>query len=274
MELLCPLCGKPLAAGEKSLVCGSGHRFDIARQGYVHLLPVQRKHSLHPGDTREQVAARRAFLDSGFYAPIAEAVCQAAKDCTGPVIDVGCGEGYYGAKVAEHIHGELLGVDISKEAVRFAAARYKSARWVCGTAASLPVPDHSAGLLLSMFAVTLPEEFRRVLRPDGRFLQVLAAEDHLLGLKEIIYPQLTHKEKNTVPALPGFTLERSIPLRFPISLEGQQVQNLLYMTPHVYRIGAEGARRLRETERLRDTASVVINLYRPDSSLLSPEKLV
>jgi len=103
-----------------------------------------------------------------------------------------------------------------------------------------------------------------VLRPDGAFIQVLAAEDHLLGLKSIIYPELTHKEKFTSPILPGFRLEKTVPVRFTFTLEGQQVQNLLYMTPHVYRIGADGAARLARTERLTDTASCVLNLYRPE----------
>lgn len=71
MELICPLCGEALEKREKQLVCPRGHSFDIARQGYVNLLTVQQKHSLDPGDTREQVLSRRAFLDTGLYRPIA-----------------------------------------------------------------------------------------------------------------------------------------------------------------------------------------------------------
>ena len=77
MELICPLCGGALEKREKSLICPNRHSFDIARQGYVHLLPVQSKHSRSPGDTREQVASRRRFLEGGFYEPIAQAVTQA-----------------------------------------------------------------------------------------------------------------------------------------------------------------------------------------------------
>ena len=42
------------------------------------------------------------------------------------------------------------------------------------------------------------------------------------------------------------------------------MKNLLYMTPHVYRITREGAVRLEETLSLTDTASCVVNRYRPD----------
>ena len=179
----------------------------------------------------------------------------------GPILDAGCGEGYYSSRLAEHLGAELVGLDISKEAVRYAAGRYKSATWICASAAHLPVPDQSVKLLTSLFALTMPEEFHRVLRHDGAYIQVLAAEDHLLGLKNIIYPQLHHKEKVSTPDIPGFQLVESRPLRFTFTVEGQQVQNLLNMTPHVYRIGKEGAERLRQTAQLTDTASVVLNLY-------------
>ena len=266
MELICPLCGEPLETIEKSLTCPNRHSFDIARQGYVHLLPVQSKHSRSPGDTREQVASRRRFLEGGFYEPIAKAVTRAALDAgiQGEILDVGCGEGYYGAYLARALGCPLTGVDISKEAVRCAAGKYKGHQWLCASAAHLPVKDGAVSLLTSLFSVTLPGEFHRVLRPGGYFLQVLAAEDHLLGLKGIIYDRLTEKPKSLLPELPGFTPVKTETIRFSFTVEGEQVQNLLSMTPHVYRIGPEGAARLRERSRLTDTASCVLNLFRRD----------
>ena len=264
MKLLCPICGEILARIEKQYRCGNGHSFDLARQGYVNLLPVQQKRSLNPGDTREQVLGRRAFLETGCYEPISNTLNETAKELgtTGPILDVGCGEGYYSARLAEALDAELTGLDISKEAVRCAAAKYKGPQWLCGTAAHLPVENGSAGVVTSLFALTMAEEFKRVLRPDGYFFQVLAAEDHLLGLKSIIYPELKFKEKNTVPEVPGFELVKSVPIRFTFTVEGEQVQNLLGMTPHVFRITKEGAARLAATETLTDTASAVLNVYR------------
>ena len=264
MELICPVCGCALSRVDREYRCENRHSFDIARQGYVNLLTVQQKKSLHPGDTREQVLSRRAFLDAGFYAPIARTLCETALElgAAGPVLDVGCGEGYYSSQLAKALGAALTGLDISKEAVRCAAGKYKDALWLCGTAAHLPVADHSAGLMTSLFALTMPEEFCRVLSPEGYYFQVLAAEDHLMGLKSIIYPELLHKEKNTVPELPGFALVKSVPIRFEFTVEGEQVQNLLSMTPHVYRISKEGAQRLAATETLTDTASCVLNVYK------------
>lgn len=293
MDLICPICGSKLNTYDKSLVCAGHHCFDIARQGYVNLLTVQQKHSLHPGDTREQVLSRRAFLEAGYYAPIAEALIITSKELMvnlkeisvtsnevkvisnelisnskeittpGELLDVGCGEGYYSARLAGALGMHLTGMDISREAVRCAAGKYKNGLWLCATASHIPVADHSCDLLTSLFALTMPEEFRRVLRPDGYFLQVLAAEDHLLGLKSIIYDQLIEKPKDTVPDVPGFTLVKSVPIRFTFTVEGEQVENLLSMTPHVFRIGKDGAQRLRETTSLTDTASCVLNVFRP-----------
>ena len=56
----------------------------------------------------------------------------------------------------------------------------------------------------------------------------------------------------------------SRPLQFTFTVEGEQVQNLLSMTPHVYRISKVGAENLRQTQKLTDTASCVLNLYRPE----------
>lgn len=264
MDYQCPLCAQPLRREEKRYVCPQGHSFDIARQGYINLLTVQQKHSLDPGDTRQQVLSRRAFLESGFYAPISEALNQAALDynAQGEILDVGCGEGYYSARLAAALGVPLTGLDISKEAVRCAAGQYKAYAWLCATAAHIPVPDGSVGTLSSLFALTLPGEFRRVLRKNGLFLQVLAAEDHLLGLKSIVYDVLTHKQKDTAPALPGFALLESRQIRFDFTAEGEQIQRLFAMTPHLFRIGKAGAQRLAEATVLRDTASCVLNVYR------------
>ena len=270
ISVLCPVCGKPLETGPRAWRCPDGHSFDVARQGYVNLLPVTQKHSRHPGDTRGQVAARRAFLDAGYYAPIAAAVCRLLEpEKLETALDAGCGEGYYLTRLMERMPlREAWGVDISKDAVRFASAKNKKARWLAATAAHLPFPDGSFDAVLSMFALTAAEEFHRVLRPGGVFLQVLAGEEHLLGLKRLIYPELLRREKDLSPALPGFRLERSETLEFSFRLEGgEQVANLLAMTPHFWRISAEGAAAAAAADSLEDGAQVVLNLYRAEETI-------
>src|SRR5690554_476032 len=95
----CPLDGSALQLKGRSWQCEAGHSFDIARQGYVHLLPVQNKRSKDPGDNKEMVAARQRFLNAGFYQPIADALSSAVFHKNDhktrlTCLDAGCGEGY------------------------------------------------------------------------------------------------------------------------------------------------------------------------------------
>ena len=269
MELLCPVCGDELHKTERTWRCEKNHCFDEARQGYVNLLTVDRKHAKHPGDTKEQVASRKTFLDAGYYTPIADMVCRfLAPLQPKAVLDAGCGEGYYLTRLQEALpEAEYAGLDISKDAVRFAAVRNKNALWVSGTAAALPFPDSSFDCVLSMFALTVEQEFARVLTSEGWYLQVIAGADHLMGLKSIIYPEILRKEKNLHPVFPGFRLERSETLEFSFTVDSpEQVQNLLSMTPHFWRISKERAALLASTQTLTDTAQVIFNLYRKEDS--------
>ena len=267
MELLCPVCGQMLARENACWRCENRHSFDIARQGYVNLLTVDRKHAKHPGDTKEMVAARKAFLDGGFYQPIADKVIElTAPLAPAAVLDAGCGEGYYLTRLQQALpQTAFAGLDISKDAVRFAAVRNKNALWLTGTAAALPFPGGSFDGVLSMFALTVEEEFSRVLRPDGWYLQVIAGPEHLMGLKNIIYPEILRKDKVLHAALDGFRLTHSETLEFTFVVEDNaQVRNLLSMTPHFWRISKDGAERLAATDRLTDTAQVIFNLYRKE----------
>ena len=99
--LCCPKCGLPLKKEGNGCQCSEGHRYDLARSGYVNLLLANGKHSLQPGDDKRMVRARRLFLEKGYYEPFRRAVCQKALErlpMERPVVlDAGCGEGYYTA---------------------------------------------------------------------------------------------------------------------------------------------------------------------------------
>ena len=125
--LACPLDGAPLHRQGAAWQCAAGHSFDIASQGYTHLLPVQNKRSRDPGDSKEMIAARRRFLEAGVYQPIAQAVAETTLAGLSPAntpgcLDAGCGEGYYLRQLATAAKGRgqplaLMGLDISKWAV-------------------------------------------------------------------------------------------------------------------------------------------------------------
>jgi 23S rRNA (guanine745-N1)-methyltransferase len=269
--LACPLDGNPLQHDGSSWRCASGHCFDIAREGYVNLLPVQKKRSLDPGDSKEMVAARRRFLNAGHYQPIAAAASRAVladlpAGTTASVLDAGCGEGYYLRQLAAAATSAdkalaVLGLDISKWATLAAAKQDPQPNWVVGSNANLPVLPGTLDRVLCMFGFPVYAEFARVLKPGGQLLQVDAGPDHLRELREIIYPTLKPQRTAEPQAPEGFTALPGDTVRYTLDLDGaEQIADLLAMTPHLYRASTEGRARAAALTAL--TLSIDVHLTR------------
>lgn len=277
--LACPLDGKPLAHSGSAWRCPEGHSFDIAKQGYVNLLPVQQKRSHDPGDSKTMVAARQRFLDAGHYHPIADAVGHAVLGYAESqllssepfsCLDAGCGEGYYLRQLADAAASaqslSLMGLDISKWAV-LAAARQDAKQsplssWVVGSNAHLPVQTGTLDSVLCMFGFPVASEFARVLKTGGVLLQVEAGPDHLRELREIIYPTLKPERSSEVEAPEGFSNQSSERVSYSLTLKGsEKIADLLAMTPHFYRASAEGRARAAALEELTVTVDVRILIY-------------
>lgn len=265
-SLVCPLDGGALHRDGSAWRCADGHNFDIAREGYTHLLPVQYKRSLDPGDSKEMVAARRRFLESGAYEPIADALNRIVLENlsagkTLNCLDAGCGEGYYLRRLAESVgyNGTLalLGLDISKWAMLSAAKQEKRANWIVGTNARLPVQTGTLDWVFCLFGFPVFAEFARVLKPGGRLLLVNAGSDHLKELREIIYPVLKSKPEGEMQIPEGFTLLENQTVRFTLKLENAaSIADLLAMTPHLYRASGEGRARASALTELSVTVDV------------------
>ena len=270
--LACPLDGAPLRRDGATWRCAAGHSFDIASQGYINLLPVQQKRSRDPGDSKEMVAARRRFLNAGFYQPIAAAVSRAAladlrPGATASCLDAGSGEGYYLRQLAAAATESrqslaVLGLDISKWAVLSAAKQDKRPSWVVGSNAKLPVLPGSLDRVLCMFGFPVYAEFARVLKPAGLLLQVDAGPDHLRELREIIYPALK-PERSAEPRPPaGFVSLSTESISYSADIVGaEQIADLLAMTPHLYRATAEGRARAAALTALTVTVDVRLTRF-------------
>jgi 23S rRNA (guanine745-N1)-methyltransferase len=213
----------------------------------VNLLPVQKKKSRDPGDNREMVEARRRFLDAGHYDPIADAVVtQVSGLSTGPsrtILDSGCGEGFYLhrlalALAALDLPATLLGLDISKHAIQLAAKKNRDLGWLVASARGAPIQPHSLDTILCLFGFCFYEDFARLLKPGGSLLRVDAGPEHLLELRQRIYPELKPARPfNYLSATDaGFALQQEHALRFTLPrLDDATLHQLMAMTPHMYR---------------------------------------
>lgn len=195
--LRCPLCGAALNVqgtgdeARKALLCGSGHSFDAAKQGYFNLLVG--KGTVFEADTAEMVAARFAFLDGGHYRPLAEAVAAAVVSgaIAGEpftVLDSGTGTGHYLRVVLDAVKQATdscaaVALDISKFALRRAARLNPEAiSLACDIWQPLPVADASIDAITVIFAPRNATEFARVLRPGGRLVVVTPRAGHLAAV--------------------------------------------------------------------------------------------
>ena len=269
-QFCCPLCGDVLTETPVGLRCPAGHCFDRAREGYVNLLPVNRKHSKTPGDDKGMVAARRVFLEKGWYQPLREALQTLAAELAGPapaVLDAGCGEGYYTGGVRDALLEagkvpQIAGVDISKAALQKAAKRYPGIEFAGASAYRLPVADGSVDLLMNVFSPLAIEEFRRVVRPGGAYLYVVPGARHLWELKEALYERPYLNEEKETP-YEGFSYERIVPVNYTVHLPSQEdIHALFQMTPYYWKTSKDGAQRLAEIGQMDCMIDFKIHVFR------------
>ena len=267
--LRCPICSAPLERVERTYVCPNRHCYDIAKEGYVNLLPANKKHAKDPGDDKEMAAARTRFLDGGHYEPLRDALCKLIVERKpGVLLDSGCGEGYYAEGICKALKGQGLnvrvaGVDLSRSALKKASRRERDAEFAVASVYHLPVADDTADVLLNCFSPLALEEFQRVLRSGGTYLYVVPGAKHLWELKQVLYEQPYENEEEETP-YEGFTYEGIVPVEFTMQLDGAALQDLFRMTPYYWKTPKSGSERLAALDQLDVTASFRIHVFRRD----------
>lgn len=241
---ICPKCKEQLNKTANVLVCKNGHSFDVARQGYVNLLMPNKRHSVSPGDSREMVLSRRRFLESGKYEIFSDKLNEivaalSANSQKTTIIDCGCGEGYYDGRLCEQldklkINYELFGFDISKEAVKAAAGKYKQISLAVASTFDIPVKENTADIALAIFSPMVEKEFCRILKPNGYLIYAVPGVRHLMGLKEAVYDEpYENTKKDTM--YNGFRLTDRHSAAGAITVSGEEAVDLFKMTPYYYK---------------------------------------
>lgn len=272
---LCPICGSPLTREGNCCRCPSRHSYDISREGYVHLLPANKKHSANPGDDKDMISARTQFLDGGWYAPLREALSRLAVEHTPAaptLLDAGCGEGYYTEGIFSTLENagkspSAAGIDLSKFGLKKAAKRAKAVEFAVASVYHLPVADESIDLLVDCFAPLALEEYRRVLKPGGTFLYVTPAAGHLMELKCVLYDNPYPNAEETVP-YEGFDYADIVPVTAVMPIrDNAALMALFRMTPYAWKTPKEGVERLSALEGLDVTLDFRIHVFRKRNDL-------
>ena len=238
----CPICQENLTLVESSLKCCNRHSFDLAKFGYVNLVPQIKQSANYD---KENFQNRQQILETGFYHAILEAVSDllANSETSTTVLDIGCGEGFYSRKLQEsHPDKTFYAFDISKDSVQIAAKSEPNwaVNWFVGDLARLPIRDASMDILLDIFSPANYGEFRRVLSKDGILIKVIPTKNHLKEIRQKVQDQLTNKDYSNQDIKEHFqehfTILSNQTASLTKTITADQLQALLSMTPLLFHV--------------------------------------
>ena len=264
--MLCPKCRETLLKHSTAYSCLNGHSFDIAKEGYANLLLPNKKNSQFPGDNKEMVSARVAFLGKGYYEPLADTIGNLISDMgkrLENVLDAGCGVGYYSTHLKNLLKNRinLIGIDISKFAIQKAAKKDKDSSYFVGSIFDLPIENNSQDIILNIFSPKASEEFKRVLKDDGCIIQVMPGKRHLYELKKLLYGDSTYENDNEFD-YDGFKLEKSKELTYTINVNQEDLMHVFSMTPYLYKTKLEDIEKLKLVNSIDITIDFIIMIWR------------
>lgn len=245
IQFICPICGENLTKKDKYYTCNKNHSFDIAKEGYVNLLPIKSKKSKNPGDNLDMITARRTFLQSGHYEKLGLNLVSVIESLglgkNSSILDLGCGEGYYTSLIKSKLptNNDFLGVDISKVAVKYASKRFKDIEFCVASSFELPIADNSLNLIIRNYAPSLDSELIRIIKEGGYFLTITPGPRHLYQLRELIYTDvIEHPISNNAPV--GFSKLSHNNLKYKINISNKDnLLSLVQMTPFAWKFNKE-----------------------------------
>lgn len=269
MKFVCPVCSGVFEKKDSgALVCENGHSFDRGRDGYYNLL-LSSSSSVH-GDNKEMLKARRDFLNTGAYLPLANEICsRILSDMPkgGALLDAGCGEGYYTDIFERAIRlrdgkSSVFALDVSKDAVRLAAKRNHAIGLAVASVYKIPAKDSSFDAVVSIFSPLAREEIYRVLKPGGIYIMAIPDRLHLFGLKSVLYERPYENEPQPTELM-GFELYGEGHVAYSLELDtNEKIMGLFKMTPYAYRTPKEAAERLASLESLECRAEFIVLSYK------------
>jgi 23S rRNA (guanine745-N1)-methyltransferase len=224
------------------------------------------------------VAARTRFLSTGCYEPIASAIADLTEKHLAnipfservTILDAGCGEGYYldwmGRKAAKwnYPEGVLIGLDISKWAIQSAAKRSREITWIVGSNRRPPFLAESIDTIVCAFGFPSFEDFRLILKPEGKIILIDPGVNHLLEMRQMIYSELRERVLPAISSteVEGFKLVDRYNLSYQSEVSrSEDIQDLFAMTPHYFRSPQSGKNALAKLHKLTFTVDVNFRIF-------------
>lgn len=233
--LICPKCKKNLSKVNNSFVCENHHCYDISSSGYVNLLI--HKATANPGDNKDMIDARATVMNNGYYnALIVELKTILNKFRPQTVLDLGAGDGSL-TRAIQSDNFDIIGLDISKFAINHASKRDKESTYIVGSVANIPIKDNSIDLIINCFAPLDTAEAIRILKKNGVLIKITPSKNHLIELKQAIYPNAYYNEAKAIPE--GFKIIDQKIVSDKAELYGEYLNSVIKMTPYFYKTPKE-----------------------------------
>ncbi|MFT8704666.1 putative RNA methyltransferase [Bifidobacterium aquikefiricola] len=256
----CPICGSGLHPAGRSLQCPRNHTFDIAAKGSVALL--RSRHTQDGLYNQPFFENRSALLSTGLYDHIVREVAHDVSllldSPASSLLDVGCGDGTLTKRLQNLIASApvdspqqqdqalheltVFACDISQPAISIAARGNSSIRWFIADLAKLPIADSSMDIVTDIFSPANYEEFKRVLRPQGKLIKVVPGKHHLMELRRAIADShaALPKDYSNDDVMQGIeqhcTIQHSTLASATLHLDNAQWRQFLAMTPLMFHV--------------------------------------
>ncbi|WP_042477169.1 putative RNA methyltransferase [Bacillus ndiopicus] len=228
----CPFCQNEMQLTDTgTMSCTNKHSFDMAKQGYMNFMtkPVASMYS------KELFEARQEVITSGLYDPLQQTIVSFLSS-NQVILDTGCGEGSHLARICAQLPNAVgVGIDIAKEGILAAAKFYSEKIWCVGDLANSPFQSESFSTILNILSPANYEEFKRLLKPNGKVIKVVPQEGYLKELRVQAFADSDKENYSNAQTVERFKesfnkvdVQR---ITYTVPLNTKLVAKLLQMTP-------------------------------------------
>lgn len=241
--LSCPKCREPLELENKSLKCINKHTYDLSKKGTVNFV-------LGYGEDNYNLAmleARERVIEKGFFNPVLDGILKELyedlvdrekTDQTITILDAGCGDGSHLEIIGAYLNSKgiktsLYGVDLSKDGIHIAGRKENEAVYFVADLSDLPFIENSFDVIINILSPANYQDFKRVLKNDGRVYKVIPDAGYLKELRTL-YGLSEYSNDDMVAHLKANAqVLESIDIYEEMNVE-DYVDDLLLMTPMLW----------------------------------------